>query len=126
MLCVKRHWTRNGQCSIRCGAFAVAAAIARLAPASSVAYTGVEPPVTRLTSHLRGYLPGIAPATTNALPDISGIISVIQSVNPDAMRMSDSTYTKTIRAMQFVMFHCLLNAGLFAGHKWLIAQLVAG
>jgi hypothetical protein len=41
------------------------------------------------------------------------------------MRMSDSTYTKTIRAMQFAMFHCLLNAGLFAGHKWLIAQLVA-
>ncbi len=42
MLCVERHWTRNGQCSIRCGAFAVAAAIARLAPDSSVAYTGVK------------------------------------------------------------------------------------
>ena len=87
---------------------------------------GLKPPVTRLTSHLRGYLPGMAPATTNALTDISGIISVIQSVYPDAERMSDSTYTKTIRAMQFAMFHCLLNAGLFAGHKWLIAQLVAG
>jgi len=54
------------------------------------------------------------------------MIRVRQPANPDAMRMSDSTYTKTIRAMQFVMFHCLLNAGLFAGHKWLIAQLVAG
>ncbi len=26
---------------------------------------GLKPPVTRLTSHLRGYLPGMAPATTN-------------------------------------------------------------
>lgn len=49
----------------------------------------------------------------------------MQSVNPDGMRMSNSTYIKTIRAMQFAMFHLLLNAGLFAGHKWLIAQLVA-
>jgi len=66
----------------------------------------------------------MAPATTNALPDISGI-KVMQSVNLDEMRMSNSTYIKTIRAMQFAMFHLLLNAGLFAGHKWLIAQLVA-
>ena len=49
----------------------------------------------------------------------------MQSVNLDEMRMSNSTYIKTIRAMQFAMFHLLLNAGLFAGHKWLIAQLVA-
>jgi len=39
--------------------------------------------------------------------------------------MDTSMYIKTVRAMQFVMFHLLLNAGLFAGHKWLIAQLVA-
>ena len=39
--------------------------------------------------------------------------------------MNHSLYTKAVRAMQFVMFHLLLNAALFAGHKWLIAQLVA-
>jgi len=39
--------------------------------------------------------------------------------------MNTSLYTKTVRAMQFVMFHLLLNAGLFAGHRWLIDQLVA-
>lgn len=35
-------------------------------------------------------------------------------------------FKTVMKIMEFATFHLLLNAGLFAGHKWLIAHLAAG
>jgi len=42
------------------------------------------------------------------------------------MHQKPGLYKTTLKVIEFATLHLLLNAGLFAGHKWLMAQLVAG